>query len=126
MEGKMSKKGLEAMVIIAVDHLPTSPEGDTSEAINHEFIHAPQHLQSLPIWVVICLCTDEQAVVDFYNQLDQVLELQLEVLDKFFNEAKEIQKHRWLNYAISLHRCQEIGYQHRIFDLSQKIGKATV
>jgi hypothetical protein len=43
----MSKKGLEAVVLIATDCLPTSPEGDTLEAINHAFIHALQHLQSL-------------------------------------------------------------------------------
>ena len=117
-EAKMRKKGLEAVVIIATDGLPTSPEGYTSQAINNDFIHALQALQRLPVWVVIRLCTDEQAVVDFYNQLDGVLELPIEVLDDFFNEAKEIHKHnKWLNYAITLHRCREIGYQNRIFDL---------
>jgi hypothetical protein len=66
MEGKMSKKGLELVVIIASDHLPTSPEGVTHwRRSTMNFIHALQHLQSLPIWVVICLCTDEQAVVTF-------------------------------------------------------------
>jgi len=24
---------------------------------------------------------------------------------------------KWLNYALPLHRCREMGYQHRIFDL---------
>jgi hypothetical protein len=118
MQSKMRKKGLEAVVIIATDGLPTSPEGVTSQAISDEFIHALQTLQSLPVWIVIRLCTDEQAVVDFYNQLDSVLELPIEVLDDFFNEAKEIHEHnKWLNYAMPLHRCREVGYQQRIFDL---------
>jgi hypothetical protein len=34
------------------------------------------------------------------------------------NEAKEINKYnKWLNYAMPVHRCREIGYQNRIFDL---------
>jgi hypothetical protein len=118
MEQKMRKKGVHAVVIIATDGLPTSPEGMTSEEIDQEFIQALKDLQALPVWVVIRLCTDEQAVVDFYNRLDSVLELPLEVLDDFFNEAKEIHQHnRWLNYAMPLHRCREVGYQNRIFDL---------
>lgn len=40
------------------------------------------------------------------------------MLDDFLNEAKEISKYnKWLNYAIPIHRCREIGYQNRIFDL---------
>ena len=118
MEPRMRRKGLEAVVILATDGLPTSPEGETSEEINNEFVQALQYLQSLPVWVVIRLCTDEQAVVKFYNELDRILELPLEVLDDFFNEAKEIYSHnKWLNYGIPLHRCRELGYQNRIFDL---------
>ena len=118
MESRMRRKGLEAVVVLATDGLPTSPEGDTSAEINEEFVQALQYLQSLPVWVVIRLCTDERKVVDFYNQLDSVLELPLEVLDDFFNEAKEIYTHnKWLNYALPLHRTREIGYHHRIFDL---------
>ena len=41
-----------------------------------------------------------------------------EVLDDFTNEAKEINEYnKWLNYALPLHRCREIGYQNRILDL---------
>jgi hypothetical protein len=33
------------------------------------------------------------------------------------NEAKEINKYnKWLNYAMPVHRCREIGYQNRILD----------
>jgi hypothetical protein len=118
MEGAMRQKGLEAVVILATDGLPTSADGDTSDEINDEFVRALQYLQSLPVWVVVRLCTDEAAVVKFYNELDSILELPLEVLDDFFAEAKEIQHHnKWLNYAMPLHRCRELGYHERLFDL---------
>jgi hypothetical protein len=107
MAPMMWQKGLRAVVIVATDGLPTSPDGETSAEITREFIAAIQRLQTLPVWLVIRLCTDEQAVVEFYNQLDSVLELPLEVLDDHVREAKEIQRvNGWLNYALPLHRCK--------------------
>jgi hypothetical protein len=118
MEANMRRQGLSAVVVIATDGLPTSPEGEMSREINAEFVKALQDLQLLPVWVVIRLCTDDREVVHFYNELDRVLELPLEVLDDFFAEAKEIHVHnKWLNYGMPLHRCREIGYQDRLFDL---------
>ena len=40
-------------------------------------------LEGLPVWVVIRLCTNEKKVTEFYNQIDEVLEFNLEVLDDF-------------------------------------------
>jgi hypothetical protein len=115
---RMRSKGLEAVVVLATDGLPTGPDGETNGAINDEFIQTLQYLQSLPVWIVVRLCTDEKSVVKFYNELDGILELPLEVLDDFFNEAKEINKlNKWLNYAMPLHRCREMGYHSRLFDL---------
>jgi len=48
MEPMMREKGLDAVVIIATDGLPTSPEGETSDAVNNEFISALSRLQNLP------------------------------------------------------------------------------
>ncbi len=67
---------------------------------------------------MIRLCTDEDNVTEFYNQLDGMLELSLEVLDDFLGESKEVQTHNpWLNYALPMHRCRELGYHDRLFDL---------
>jgi hypothetical protein len=75
-------------------------------------------LEGLPIWLVIRLCTDEDDVTQFYNQLDGMLELSLEVLDDFKGESQEVaKKNPWLNYAIPMHRCRELGYHDRLFDL---------
>ena len=57
-------------------------------------------------------------MVEFYNDLDTQLELSLEVLDDFLQEANEVNEHNpWLNYALPLHRLRELGYQHRSFDM---------
>ena len=47
-------------------------------------------MEGLPIWIVIRLCTDEAAVTEFYNSLDEELELNLEVVDEYKSEAKEV------------------------------------
>lgn len=118
MADEMRARGLKAVLILATDGLPTSREGISSREFSQEFIRALQQLQTLPIWLVVRLFTDEEEVVDFYNGLDMQLEMNMEVIDDFFNEAKEIYKcNRWLNYARPIHTCREIGYQNRIFDL---------
>ena len=61
---------------------------------------------------------DDDNVVDFYNSLDDNLELSIEVLDDFEGEAKEVYEHNpWLNYTLPLHRCREMGFFHRVFDM---------
>ena len=67
---------------------------------------------------MIRLCTDEQAVKDFYNSLDTQLEISVEVLDDYMGEAGEVYKQNpWITYALPLHRCRELGYHDRLFDL---------
>jgi len=118
MSDEMMTKGLKAVFILATDGLPTTQEGLNSQAANDEFVRALQQLQTLPIWLVVRLFTDEEEVVEFYNGLDAQLEMNLEVLDDFVNEAKEVAKcNRWLNYARPIHTCREMGYQNRLFDL---------
>lgn len=108
----------KAVVVIATDGLPTDNRGDESEDAQEEFVEALQSLKLLPVWIVVRLCTDDRKVVDFWNSLDQMLELPLEVIDDFLGEAKEIfAANPWLNYALPMHRCREMGYHHRIFDL---------
>jgi hypothetical protein len=83
-----------------------------------QFIKALRSLEGLPVWTVIRLCTDEDAVKRFYSSLDDQLELSVEVLDDYAAEAKEVYGHNpWITYALPLHRCRELGYHVRLFDM---------
>lgn len=118
LESVLRRQGQKAVVVIATDGLPSDDQGNVTEQVKSEFVDALKQLQRLPVWVVIRLCTDDDAVNDYYNDLDKVLELPLECIDDFLGEAKEIMAvNKWLNYALPLHRCREMGYQHRLFDL---------
>jgi hypothetical protein len=118
IEPQLRSQGQKAVVVIATDGLPSDDRGSSNDSVRAEFVDALKRLQRLPVWVVIRLCTNDDSVNDYYNDLDKVLELPIECIDDYFGEAKEIMKvNKWLNYALPLHRCREMGYQHRLFDL---------
>jgi len=115
---QLRRSGQRVVVVLATDGLPTDSQGYGGDEILSEFIDALHSLEGLPIWLVIRLCTDEEKVTKFYNNLDTQLELSLEVLDDFLGEAKEIHKNnKWLTYSLPMHRCRELGYHDRLFDL---------
>jgi hypothetical protein len=98
-------------LILATDGLPTDAQGYGGDDITQEFVSALKALEGLPVWIVIRLCTDDKNITKFYNNLDGLLELNLEVLDDFVAENREVQmKNPWLNYAMPMHRCRELGY----------------
>ena len=118
MSSELNVNGTRVAIILATDGLPTDEHGYNNSAVQQEFVQALRGLESLPVWVVIRLCTDEKSVCDFYNSLDDQLELSLEVLDDFLEEAEEVYEHNpWLNYALPLHRLREMGYHNRVFDM---------
>lgn len=118
MQPSLRAEGKRVAVILATDGLPSNNLGVSGESELKEFTDAVRLLEGLPIWIVVRLCTDNDEVVEFYNNLDNNLELSIEVLDNYTSEADEMyQVNSWLNYCLSLHRMRELGFQHRIFDL---------
>jgi len=69
--------------------------------------------------VVVRLCTDDDDTVDFYNRVDEEVELQLEIIDDIYGEAKETWNagNRFFTYSPLIHRLREGGTFLRIFDL---------
>jgi hypothetical protein len=118
LESQLRREGTKVAIILATDGIPTDNVGNSNKTVKGEFVEALRSLEGLPVWVVVRLCTDDPDVVEFWNGLDGQLELSLEVLDDFCSEAQEIYAHnKWLNYALPLHRCREMGFHHQLFDL---------
>lgn len=64
----------------------------------------------LPVLVIIRLCTSEKQVVEYWNNIDQQLELDIDVLDDQYGDAAEVNTHNpWLTYGEPLHRLREFG-----------------
>lgn len=118
MADELRHEGRKVAVILATDGLPTDAGGIGGYAEKQMFIQSLRSLEGLPCWIVVRLCTDDEDVVEFYNNLDQQLELSIEVLDDFTSEAREVYRvNPWLNYTLPLHRLREMGIPNRMFDL---------
>lgn len=113
MEQQLRTNRQLACVVIASD----------GEASDGDVVQAMFPLKHLPVWVVIRLCTNDDRVVDYWSNIDKQLELDMDVLDDFKDEAKEVQdKNPWLTYGEPLHRLREFGIVIKEFDfLDEKL-----
>jgi hypothetical protein len=108
MEQQLRASRQMACVIIATDG--ESSDGDIAVAM------AP--LKNLPVWVVIRLCTNDERVVQYWNNIDSQLELDMDVLDDFGSEAEEMRaQNKWMTYGLPIHRLREFGIHIKEFDL---------
>mmetsp|Transcript_13377 Transcript_13377/g.26743 ORF Transcript_13377/g.26743 Transcript_13377/m.26743 type:complete len:373 (-) Transcript_13377:92-1210(-) len=99
-EGELRRNGQRACLIIATDG--EASDGNISQAM------AP--LKDLPVWVVVRLCTDEEKIVNYWNGIDEELELSMDVLDDLSGEAAEVHAvNPWLTYGEPMHRLREFG-----------------
>ncbi len=98
-----------AVIVIATD-------GESSDG---NLVQAMKPLERLPVWVTVKLCTDDDRIVNFYNELDNQLEVEMDVLDDFRSEAAEVAEagNNWFTYGLHLHRMREMGLVSKEFDL---------
>jgi hypothetical protein len=95
-------------IIIATDGEPT--DGDLVETL--------RPLQSLPVWLIVRLCTDDERIVNYWNNVDTQLELDMDVIDDLFRESEGVAAvNKWLTYSEPLHRLREFGITVKEFDL---------
>ena len=107
-EADLRRAGQKACVIIATDGEPT--DGDLAEAM--------RPLQDLPVWLVVRVCTDDEATLKYWNSIDTELEIEMDVLDDLTGEAREIKEaNGWVTYHEPLHRLREFGSSLKELDL---------
>ena len=109
IENSLRQNGQKACVCIFTDG--ESTDGNLTEAM--------RPLENLPVWVVVRLCTDEKKIVEYWNEIDSELELEMDVLDDLSGEAEEVYESQkgWLTYTESLHRFREFGAVVKEMDL---------
>jgi hypothetical protein len=106
--------GKKAAVIICSD----------GEASDGNICEVLKQLHTLPVWVVIRLCTDSQEVVHYWNSVDSEIELNMDIIDDQIGEAREISSlNNWLTYGEPLHRLREFGVTAKEIDM---IDEATL
>lgn len=96
-------------VIVATDG--ESSDGDIAPVL--------EELKSLPcMCVIIRLCTDDDRIQSYWNAIDNIVELELDVLDDHIGEAEQICKYNsWLTYSQEIQRVREWGTSEKLFDL---------
>lgn len=70
------------------------------------------------------MCTQEAKIVEYWNNIDSQLEIDMDVIDDQLGEAQQIlQYNGWLTYGEPLHRLREFGASMKEMDI---IDESTV
>jgi hypothetical protein len=80
MESFLRSTGGKVAIVLATDGLPTDARGYSNPTVKQQFVDTLRSLEGMPVWIVVRLCTDADEVVQYWNDLDEQLELSLEVL----------------------------------------------
>lgn len=97
--------------------IATDGEDDANKTDPDAIIKALKPLEREPVWVVIRLCTDEPNIVDYWNRVDENLELNIDIIDDFASEALEVHLFNpWITYGLPLHQLREAGITLKEFD----------
>jgi len=117
---ELALQGQMVFLTIVTDGLPTSVDSGTSTASDKDALIKQLRgiATKLPVQLVIRLCTNDDEVVRFYNEIDEEAEFPMDVLDDLNGEATEIAKagNDWFVYTPLLHRIREAGTLCKLLD----------
>jgi len=115
------KAGRRIMLTIVTDGMPTSPDcGSCTQRDRDLFVKELRAFTAtFNSFVVIRLATDEESTMEYYNKIDEELELPLDILDDLRGEAQEVYDcgNGWFAYTPLMHRIREGGTLEKLFDL---------
>jgi len=111
-ESQLLANGQRAVVMICTDG--EASDGDIADAL--------RPLKSLPVLIILKLCTDDDRIVEYWNNVDRELELDMDVLEDFTVEAKEVHaQNPWLTYGEHLHLLRSFGAKTKELDLLDEV-----
>lgn len=100
--------GQRVAIIIASDGVPSNPQS---------FLDAMEALQTLPVYLIVRLCTNDEASMHFWNTLDLDLGIPVEILDDFEEENRiAYAMNPWCNYCVGVQRAREWGFRSILFE----------
>ena len=81
-----------------------------------------KELHSYGARILIRLCTDDESVVNYWNDIDKDLEIRLDIVDSYVDEIKEVMQHnRRLKYTKQVHFMRELGVtDHRLDHIDER------
>ena len=108
IESDLRANGQKAIVVIATD----------GEASDGNVTAALKPLERLPVLLILRLCTNDEKVVKYWNDVDRQLEVEVDVLDDLCADALQVfGVNPWLTYTDSLHKMREFGAAIKEMDL---------
>jgi len=118
---ELAQRSQMVFLTLATDGLPSSIDGRPDK---ENMIHEIKRMaNSLPVQMVIRLCTDDADVVQFYNKIDEEYELPLDIIDDFESEAREIAAigNDFFTYTAVIHRIREAGTLCKLMDSMDEV-----
>jgi len=108
---ELEAHGQKVMITIVTDGAPNGSRANFVQALR-------QLTREVPAYLVIRLCTDDDDVTQFYDDIDKEVELSLDIVDDLHGEAKNVyQMNPWLTYTPVLQTVREAGTLSKILDL---------
>ena len=66
----------------------------------------------MPVFVVIRLCTNEEDIIHYWDEIHNQLELDIDVLDDLMGEGESVYRFNpWLTYTEHMHRSLSTHHQ---------------
>lgn len=113
----LARNNQQVILILVTDGLPTNLMGRLD---HNQLVAEFRRLNAeLPVMCVVRLCTDDNEVAEFYNEIDSEVELQLDIVDDMMSEAHECYKagNYFFSYSPLIQLIREGGSYLKVLDV---------